>query len=135
MGRHRSQRYLCDRPRQSHHSMKSRSSSLRRWLQKFFGQRRPAPLPVPARRSATARVRSGIEPLEGRVAPAILVSPMAISYTDLDGDNVTVTFSKSLFDPAKTATENHLDNVFKFVDGQHASSLFASNGPQQLQLI
>jgi hypothetical protein len=103
-------------------------------LNKLF-RRRPAPPPAPPRRTATARVRSQIEPLEGRVAPAALINATTITFNDLDGDVVTVQFTKNLFDLTKTASENHLDGIFKFVDAQHTASLFASTDPQQLQLI
>ena len=111
--------------------MKSRPSFLRRLLRKIL--RRPAPA-APKRPAAAARVRTGIEPLEGRVAPAALVSASSFTFNDLDGDIVTVTFSKALFDPTKTVAENHLNEVFKFSDGTAAVN-FESTGAQQLQLI
>ena len=37
---------------------------------------------------------SSIEPLEARIAPAMLLSPTKVRYTDFDGDIVTVKFSK-----------------------------------------
>ena len=80
------------------------------------------------------RERAGIEPLEGRIAPATLVSATVVSFTDLDGDAVTITFSEPLFDPAKSIAENRLNEVFKFSNGTAAVN-FESAGPQQLQLI
>src|SRR5262245_56852478 len=42
-----------------------------------------------------------IEPLELRIAPATLVNPTTVTYTDVDGDLVTVKISKGAFqDPA-----------------------------------
>jgi hypothetical protein len=38
-----------------------------------------------------------IEPLESRIAPATLVNPTTVSYTDLDGDAVTVKVSAGTF--------------------------------------
>ena len=75
----------------------------------------------------------GIEPLEGRIAPASFTSN-SISFHDLDGDLVTVTFSKDLFDTNDTIENNHLNEIFKFTDGTNAS-LFGDTGAQQLQLI
>lgn len=39
----------------------------------------------------------GIEPLEGRIAPATLVNPSTLTFTDFEGDFVTVKFSKPIF--------------------------------------
>ena len=41
-----------------------------------------------------------IEPLEARIAPAILLSPTKVRFTDVDGDIVTVKFSKGEVDLA-----------------------------------
>lgn len=38
-----------------------------------------------------------IEPLEPRIAPATLLNPRTVQYTDSDGDTVTVTISKGAF--------------------------------------
>jgi hypothetical protein len=73
-----------------------------------------------------------IEPLEGRIAPASLVDARTIQFTDLDGDVVTVAFSKDLFDATPDLAK--LNQIFKFSDGT-AASLFEATGPQQLQLI
>ena len=64
-------------------------------------------------RGPAERERAGIEPLEGRIAPATLVSATVVSFTDLDGDAVTIRFSEPLFDPAKSIAENRLNDVFK----------------------
>jgi hypothetical protein len=37
-----------------------------------------------------------IEPLETRIAPATLVNPTKLTYTDIDGDKVTVTISNAV---------------------------------------
>ncbi len=37
---------------------------------------------------------SSIEPLESRIAPAVVISGHSASYTDIDGDHVTITVSK-----------------------------------------
>lgn len=113
--------------------MKPRLSILRRLLRKILPRRVPEP-PIQPPREKTPRARSGIEPLEGRIAPATLTSANAVSFTDLDGDAVTVTFSNALFDPAKSIVENRLNEIFKFSDGTAAVN-FESTGPQQLQLI
>jgi len=80
-----------------------------------------------------AKIR-GIEPLEGRIAPASLIDAHTVQYNDLDGDVVTVTVSKALFDPAASTTVNKLDQIFTFTNGTTAS-LFDDSGPQQLQLL
>src|SRR3954447_18649548 len=78
--------------------------------------------------SATRKLRTtlGVERLEARDAPATLVGANKVTYQDLDGDNVTVTFSKSFL------TAANVNNVFKFntgtVDGSNAAK-------QQLQRI
>src|SRR5688572_1257092 len=113
--------------------MKPRPSILRRLLQKIVRRRKPEPAEQSPREKSPG-TRSGIEPLEGRIAPATLVSATAVSFTDLDGDAVTITFSQPLFDPAKSITENRLNEVFKFSDGTAAVN-FESAGPQQLQQI
>jgi hypothetical protein len=59
-------------------------------------------------------VRSGIEPLEGRIAPAVLVNAHLLTYTDENGDLVSVKFSKDIFDLSSIA----LPSIFKFNHGQ-----------------
>jgi len=119
--------------------MKPRSSLLTRFFALFRRRRvvRPEPIhPTPGSREGRppleSRVR-GIEPLEGRIAPASFTAN-SISFNDLDGDQVTITFSKNLFDPADTIDNNHLNQIFKFTNGTTAST-FGDTGPQQLQLI
>lgn len=87
--------------------------------------------------AARDRVRSGIEPLEGRIAPAVLLNGHTLFYNDIDGDNVTVTFSKDIFDMTAVTLPAALQAVFKFSAGK--AHIGASNGTddvaQQLQLI
>ena len=64
--------------------------------------------PNPFSRRAPLR----LEQLEGRDAPATLVSPTKISYQDFDGDNVTVTFSRAILTSVAVA-----NNVFTFNTG------------------
>jgi hypothetical protein len=76
-------------------------------------------------------VTSSFEMLEGRIAPAILLNPSTITFQDLDGDLVTVKFSKPLFTATGAALDTVLNGVFKFSAGG-----FGNNAtPQQLQLI
>jgi hypothetical protein len=67
-----------------------------------------------------------LEPLEARIAPATLVNPTTITFQDIDGDNVTLKFSKPVF------LLGTINNVLKFdtgiVDGDNTVK-------QQLQLI
>lgn len=65
-----------------------------------------------------------LEPLEPRLAPAVLVNPSTVTYTDVDGDLVTVKFSKNVLDDQVFA-----EQVFKF------DTAFSDQGPQQLQKI
>lgn len=44
-----------------------------------------------------------IEPLEPRIAPATLINPNTVTYTDIDGDSVVVKISKPLFISAAVA--------------------------------
>ena len=87
--------------------------------------------------AARERVRSGIEPLEGRVAPAILVNAHLLTYTDENGDLVSVKFSKDIFDLSSVTLPTNLENVFKFTAGSaHLGPANPTDDvPQQLQLI
>lgn len=108
--------------------MKPRPSLVARLAALF--RRRPVVKPVPMKPAPAPKelkIRS-IEPLEGRVAPATLINPQTISFTDLDGDKVTVHFSKAFL------TTSNVGEIFKFSDGT-TSSAFNENEPQQLQLI
>ncbi len=69
-----------------------------------------------------------LENLEDRIAPAtLLANGSTVTYQDVDGDSVTVKFSKPIF-----AEQSDADNVFIFdtggVDGSNATA-------QQLQEI
>ena len=61
---------------------------------------------------------SSLELLESRIAPAAITGRV-LTYTDQDGDHVTVTFSKGTL----------AEGMFTF------NNAFATTGPQQLQLI
>ena len=119
--------------------MTPRKFSLRSLLNKF--RRRPAPAPAPAQptrpTSARERVRSGIEPLEGRVAPAVLVNAHMLTYTDADGDLVKVKFSKDIFDLSAVTLPDNLKAVFKFTTGiaHMGAANVTDDAPQELQLI
>jgi len=69
---------------------------------------------------------AAIEPLEDRIAPATLVNPTTVTFQDKNGDAVTVTISKPLFNPSLVA------KVFTFDTG----SVNGSNSTdQQLELL
>lgn len=67
-----------------------------------------------------------MEQLERRDTPATLVSPTAVTYQDIDGDNVTVTFSKPIL------TSGNVNAVMGFDGGEVAGS---NTIRQQLQRI
>ncbi|MGB8169936.1 MAG: hypothetical protein WCF18_20705 [Chthoniobacteraceae bacterium] len=69
-----------------------------------------------------------IEPLESRIAPATLVNPKTLAYTDIDGDRVTVTASAGAFVFANPPSGTMNVDTFVFT---------APNGigGQQLQLV
>lgn len=62
-----------------------------------------------------------IETLESRIAPAILVDATTVTFTDVDGDDVTVRIIRGSFDPGGA------EFVF--------DSAFGTAGPQQLQKL
>src|SRR5262245_59868750 len=66
----------------------------------------------------------GVEPLEGRIAPASLIDAHTVQFNDLDGDLVTVSFSKDLF--ASPSNQGKLNQVFVFSNGT-GTSLFDAN--------
>lgn len=72
----------------------------------------PEKAPEPKPRKNTS---SSFEPLEGRIAPAVLLNPSTVQYTDTDGDLVTITFSKAIFTGAD-ASQLRLNDVFQFKD-------------------
>jgi hypothetical protein len=62
-----------------------------------------------------------IEALEDRIAPAALLpGGKVVTFTDIDGDNVTVKFSKPIL------TDANVSSIFLFVN------TFTDNGPQSL---
>lgn len=83
------------------------------------------------------RTDSSFEPLEGRIAPAILLNPMTVLYTDTDGDLVTVKFSKAIFTATGAILNGQLDSVLKFDTGnaRTGSDGGSATGPQELQTI
>ena len=121
--------------------MTSRKFSLRSLFMRIFKKRPDSAVVLTARKpkptSARERVRSGIEPLEGRIAPAILLNAHTLTYNDIDGDAVTVTFSKDIFDMTSATLPTALAAVFKFTAGKaHTGAPNATDDVnQQLQLI
>ena len=104
--------------------MKPRKLSVRSLIGRIF-KKRPTPVVLtstpPKSNAARDRVRSGIEPLEGRIAPAVLVSGHSFTYNDIDGDHVTVNFSANIFDTSQPVTlPAALDAVFKFIGPANA---------------
>lgn len=72
---------------------------------------------------------SSLEILEARVAPAKILSPTTVIYTDLDGDLVTLKLSKGLFESNTIANA-----VLTFSSGAGAVNDSITT-PEQLQLI
>lgn len=72
--------------------------------------------------------RSLLEPLEDRIAPATLVDASTVTYQDVDGDAVTVKFSKPVFSGGNTGD---FMNVFNFNFNNYADNA----DPQQLRHI
>lgn len=70
-----------------------------------------------------------IEPLEDRIAPASLVGPNTVIYTDADGDSVTLKISKPLFTSAAVA-----NSVLTYSSGPDAVGT-GTGAHEQLQLI
>src|SRR5687767_8060874 len=99
--------------------MKSKRSLFRRLIDKVRRPKSPAPASAAAPSAAESKPRrrrtdSSFEPLEGRIAPAILLNASTVQFTDTDGDLVTVRLSKPLLQGASLDTL--LDEVFKFKD-------------------
>lgn len=122
--------------------MKARKFSILGLLRKLLPVRPAAPVRAASERrpaGGVAKPVAGlrIEPLEGRIAPATLLSPRVLTYTDPEGDLVTITFSADLFKLNSPTLANDLQKVFTFDHG--AAHAGAANGtddvPQQLQLI
>jgi hypothetical protein len=72
---------------------------------------------------------SSLEILEARIAPAKILNPMTVIYTDKDGDLVTLKLSKAVFDSDATANA-----LLKFDSGAGAVNDSTAT-PEQLQLI
>jgi hypothetical protein len=105
--------------------------------QKLWGRLRRkraegAPAGPERARRTTAHATPVVEPLERRIAPASLVNPSTLVFTDLEGDTVTIEFSKPLFDLPASTLNTKLEDVFKFSAGDAHSG---TETPQQLQLI
>lgn len=81
----------------------------------------------PQRRSTKRRVPLDLtQTLETRVLPATFVNPTTMTYTDVDGDDVSVTFSNPIL------TASNVNSVFQFNRGSvNGNNVF----PQQLQKI
>src|SRR5262245_25824536 len=77
---------------------------------------------VPSRRRSYLQP-SSIEPLEPRIAPAKLLSGSMFTYTDIDGDNVVVKFTKPFLTEANFGT-------FVSISGG-----LAGTGPQTLSAL
>ena len=73
-----------------------------------------------------------LEPLESRIAPANLLDARTLVYTDLDGDEVKIVFSKDVFLGTDTAMLAKANEVFKFNTGTVAHEVATQ---QQLQLM
>jgi hypothetical protein len=100
----------------------ARPSIVRRLLDKVRRKKSaPQLAPEPAQeKKPRKRTDSSFEPLEGRIAPAVLLNPNTIQFTDTDGDLITVKFSKAIFKAASDAELNgDLDAVFKFKNASH----------------
>jgi hypothetical protein len=122
---------LRDEYRQRLCRMKRRPALVTRLWRKLFPARKAvaAKPPQPVRRPV-----SSLEPLEGRIAPATLISATTLSYQDLDGDTVTVKFSKPIFDLSSPGTGNTQANaIFSFTGGNGVDG--NNTTPQSLNLI
>ena len=112
-----------------------KKSLLRRILTRITGRKNEQPQPVkqPPEKRGKRRTESSFEPLEGRIAPAILLNPTTVQFKDSQGDLVTVKFSKALFAPGNTL-DALLDRVFKFDTGNVRSN-GNTDTAQELQTI
>ncbi len=109
--------------------MASRENLLSKIWRKLLAKR-AKPAPLRADKPAKRQPASTLEPLEGRIAPAVLVNPTTITFHDLDNDLVTVHFSKAI-----NANNTSPGSVFSFADADGNEVAFGFDGPQQLQLI
>ena len=105
-----------------------RRSILRRIVDKFRGgksaEAKPGtPATTPAEKPKRRRTDSSFEPLEGRIAPAVLLNASTVQFTDTNGDLVTVQFSKAIFKEDKSSPTPRadlygiLDDLFLFKEG------------------
>ncbi len=106
---------------------------MKAFLRRLFGKskiKKEAPVTPPKKAEPKPRKRtdSSFEPLEGRIAPALLLNPSTIQFKDVDGDLVTVTFSKSIFTQTGTPLNAKLDQVFQFKDPAQHVRLAADGG-------
>lgn len=105
---------------------------LRRWLTSLLSvcpraPHRRTPQRTPGR-TPRRRCVLRIEQLEGRLAPATLVSASTVSFKEADGDTVTVKLSQNLLTAANANTAFSFDTGPGGVNGSNAT-------PQQLQEI
>lgn len=116
-------------------------SLLRRWLDRIKRKDAAPPPPKPAEaKAATAKKKntgSSFESLENRIAPAILVNATTVTYADLDGDLVTVKFSKPVFTGSPAAALLLAERMFTFKDATGATTHITGNNGvgEQLQLL
>ena len=79
-----------------------------------------------------ARLGDRIEPLEPRIAPAVVFNARTLIFNDFDGDLAIVKFSKDVFTGDYSTQLATANAVFKFDAGNVAPGEATS---QQLQLI
>ncbi len=70
-----------------------------------------------------------LEPLEERIAPAVLVNASTVAFQDADGDNVTVKFSKKIL-----TSQEVVDDVFSFTPGDTGGETLDGLDLSQLSL-
>lgn len=91
------------------------------------------PRPVVRKPVAERKVVSSIEGLEGRIAPATLLNASTVTYTDFDGDVVTVKFSKNIFAGTSGPDVTRANAALKFSTGNVVAGPDAT--AQQLWLV
>lgn len=100
--------------------------ALKRW---WFGwPRRKKSAPKRGAPASTPERASRLEPLESRIAPAVLVASShghQVTYKDAAGDSISIYSSLPVF------TQSNLSNIFVFDKG----GVDGTTGPQQLQAI
>lgn len=107
--------------------MKPRQTLLGR-LTSLFQRKKSQPVkPERMRRHSSSSKIRGIEPLEGRIAPASLIDNSTVMYKDVGGDTVTIHFSSPVL---YGLTPAELNEVFKFSAGT-----FADDVEQDLQAL